>query len=158
MADITKTGDWDGFARMLAEAGSKFKANVRTATRNSGRMVEAKIVDRINANEVKPPTSDAFRKWKINHGFSETTLLMSGDLMGAIKYEGKAWNEGFVGVNRNAEGKDGVSLVSIAKIMEYGPSKAKKGLPKPFIRPVVEQVGKQIAENYQKAIDETFKK
>jgi hypothetical protein len=159
MADIKKTGDWDGFAKMLAEAGSKFKANIKKATHNSGRLIQAKVKDRINANQVAPPTSPEFTAWKSRHSFYTDTLRMTGDLEAAIKYENKNWNEGFVGVNRNATGKDGQRLVSIAQVMEYGPqSKPKKGLPKPFIRPVVEQVGKEIAENYQKAIEETFKK
>ena len=159
MADIEKTGDWDGFAKLLAEAGSKFKANIQNATNQSGELIKAKVKDRINANQVTPATSAKFTAWKEKHGFSTDTLRMTGDLEAAIQYQSKDWNAGFVGVNRNAVGKDGQSLVSIAAVMEFGClSKAKSGLPKPFIGPVVEQEGPKIVENYQKAIDETFKK
>ena len=158
MADIEKTGDWDGFAKMLAEAGSKFKANVKKATDNSGQLIKLRVKDRINSGQVTPKTSEKFTKWKTKHGYSTDTLRMTGDLEAAIQYQDIAWNEGFVGVNRNAAGKDGQALVPIARIMEYGPRKAKKGLPKPFIRPVVEELGQKVVEYYQEAVEETFKK
>jgi hypothetical protein len=144
---------------MLAEAGSKFKANVKDATNKTGQMMKKRAKDRINSGQVQPKTSEKFTAWKAKHGYSTDTLRMAGDLEAAIEYQDIAWNEGFVGVNRNATGKDGQSLISIAQIMEYGPqSKPKKGLPKPFIRPVIEELGQKLVENYQKAIEETFKK
>ncbi len=157
MADIEKTGDWDGFAKMLAQAGAKFKQNIQDATNQSGRLIQAKVKERINANQVTPPTGEKFREWKEKHGFSTDTLRMSGDLEAAIQYQNKGWNEGFVGVNRNAVGKDGQSLVSIAAVAEFGRLDGKSP-PRPFIAPVVEQEAPKIAENYQKAIDDTFKK
>jgi hypothetical protein len=108
MADIEKTGDWDGFAKMLAEAGSKFKANIKKATDTNGRLIEKKIVQRIASGQVAPPTGAKFKAWKEAHGFSGDTLIMTSSLLNAIKYENKAWNEGFVGVNRNAEQKAAV--------------------------------------------------
>ena len=50
-----------------------------------------------------------------------------------------------------------VKLVSLAAVHEYG-APSRNIPPRPFIRPVIEQVGQEIAENYQKAIEETFKK
>jgi len=161
MADVEKTGDWDGFAKMLAEAGAKFKQNIQKATNDSGHLLEDKIVDRIKTNAVQPPTGAAFKKWKEAHGYSDTTLVMSHSLMDNVKYDPKDWNEGFVGVNRNAEQKspDGKStpLISIAAVMEFGTLDGKIQ-PRPYIAPVVEQETPKIIENYQKAIDKTFKK
>lgn len=157
MADIEKTGDWDGFAAILAKASSQFKSNIKKATDTSGRLLEGKIVQRIQSGQVAPPTGEKFRAWKEAHGFSGDTLIMTSSLLNAIKYENKAWNEGFVGVNRNAQSKDGVSLVSLAAVHEFGDRSGK--IPKrPYIRPVIEQTGSEIGENYQKAIEETFKK
>jgi len=116
---IEKTGDWDGFSRMLANAAATFKQNVKEATDKSGRLIEGKIVERIQSGQVQPPTGPAFTKWKEDHGFSDTTLVMTASLINAVKYENKAWNEGFVGVNRNAEQKAAVKRgKKIAKAKE----------------------------------------
>jgi len=155
VADIEKTGDWDGFAAILAKASSQFKSNIKKATDTSGRLLEGKIVQRIQSGQVAPPTGAEFRAWKEKHGYSGTTLIMTSDLLNAVKYENKSWAEGFVGVNRNRVGKDGTSLGSIAAYHEYGGGRTKA---RPFISPVVQSEGSKIAENYQKAIDETFNK
>lgn len=105
MSSIEKTGDWDGFAKMLAEAGAKFRKNVEAATIKNGRLLEQRIVERIQSNQVQPATSAEFRAVKERHGFSNTTLVMTGSLINAIKFDKKSWAEGFVGVNRNAEQK-----------------------------------------------------
>jgi hypothetical protein len=132
------------------------------ATDDNGRLVEGDIVDRINANQVTPATSEKFRKWKSEHEYSTTTLLMSTDMMNAVKYERKKWNEGFVGVNRNAEskpkdGSPGVKLASLAAVHEYG--RVDGSIPaRPFIAPVVAKNERKIVENYQKAVEETFRK
>jgi hypothetical protein len=97
MSDIEKTGDWDGFAKMLAEAGSKFKANVKDATNKTGQMIKKRAKDRINSGQVQPKTSEKFTAWKAKHGYSTDTLRMAGDLEAAIEYQDIAWNEGFVG-------------------------------------------------------------
>lgn len=163
MADVTKTGDWDGFAKMLAEAGTKFKQNVAKATIDNCHLVKNAITSRIESNQVKPETGKPFKRWKEKHGFpSGNTLIMTSSLLNSITHEIRAWNEGYVGVNRNVEGKskDGgrtVPLINIAYIHEYGSSDGR--IPKrPFIRPVAEQIGPKIVANYKKAIDETFKK
>jgi hypothetical protein len=156
---VTKTGDWDGFASMLANASARFKKKVQDATNKAGRLIEAKAVDRIQSNQVTPPTGAVSKAWKEKHGYSDTTLIMSSDMMNAIKYEKKAWNEGFAGINRNAVGKDGNSLVSIAAMHEEFGVISKGGrIKRPFIAPVVEQVKPEIGAFYQKAVEDTFKK
>ena len=105
MSAIEKTGDWDGFAKMLREAGSKFRKNIEEATIKNGRLLEQRIVERIQSNQVQPATSAEFRAIKEKYGFSNTTLIMTGSLINAIKFDKKSWAEGFVGVNRNAEQK-----------------------------------------------------
>jgi hypothetical protein len=154
VADIEKTGDWDGFAAILAKASSQFKSNVKDATNTSGRLLEGKIVQRISSGQVMPATSPRFTAWKEAHGYSGTTLIMTSSLINAIKYENKDWAEGFVGVKRSAVSNDGKSLINVALAHEYG--KGRKS--RPFIRPVIESEGPKIAEVYQQAIDETFKK
>ena len=157
MSGIEKTGDWDGFAKMLREAGSKFRKNVESATNKNGRLVEGRIVERIQSNQVQPLTSEPFRKWKSQHGYSVTTLIMSGSLMNAIKYDKRSWPEGFVGVHRNAENKSGSKLSSLAAVHEYG--RLDGSIPaRPFIAPVMAQSEREIVENYQKAVEETFRK
>ena len=157
MSAIEKTGDWDGFAKMLAEAGAKFRKNVEAATNRNGRMVEGRIVERIQSSQVTPATSERFRKWKSEHGFSVTTLIMSGTLINAIKFDKRSWQEGFVGVNRNAQNKDGTKLSSLAAVHEYG--RLDGSIPaRPFIAPVVARSEREIVENYQKAVEETFRK
>ena len=135
MADIEKTGDWDGFAAILAKASSQFKSNIKKATDTSGQLLVGKIVERIQSGQVAPPTGAKFRAWKEKHGYSDTTLVMSSDLLNAINYENKDWNEGFVGVKRSATGKDGQSLVNIAAIQEeYGVHSNQGKIKRPFIR------------------------
>ena len=157
MSGIEKTGDWDGFAKMLREAGSKFRKNVEAATNKNGRLVEGRIVERIQSNQVTPATSPEFQKWKASHGYSVTTLIMTGSLMNAIKFDKRSWSEGFVGVKRSAEYKDGTKLANLALVHEYGSDK-RNIKPRPFIYPVVAQSEREIVENYQKAVEETFKK
>lgn len=157
MGSIEKTGDWDGFAKMLAEAGAKFQANIQAATNKNGRLIEQRIVERIQSNQVSPPTSAEFREWKAEHGYSVTTLVMSGTLMNAIKYDKRSWNEGFVGVFRNAENRDGTKLSSLAAVHEYG--RIDGSIPaRPFIGPAIARSEREIVENYQKAVEETFRK
>lgn len=156
MSAIEKTGNWDAFSKMLADAWAKFRQKIGKATDENGRLVERGIVDRINSNQVTPATSEKFRNWKASHGYSTTTLLMSTDLMNAVKYDRKNWNEGFVGVNRNAESKDGTKLSSLAAVHEYG--RLDGSIPaRPFIAPVAARNERKVAENYQKAVEETFK-
>ena len=157
MADIEKTGDWDGFAKMLAEAGAKFQKNVEAATNRNGRLLEGRIVERIQANQVSPATSAAFREWKAKHGYSVTTLVMTSTLMNAVKFDKRSWSEGFVGVYRNAENRDGTKLASLAAVHEYG--RLDGSIPaRPFIAPVVARSEREIVANYQKAVEETFRK
>ena len=161
MSGIEKTGNWDAFAKMLNEAGAKFKANVKQATNTNGRLLERTIVDMLQNDQVTPKTSEAFRNWKEEHGYSNQTLKMSGDMLNAVKYDAKSWNEGFVGVNRNAEGKakgkQTVNLASLAAVHEYG--RIDGSIPaRPFLAPSRAKVEREMVENYQKAVDETFKK
>ncbi len=154
MADIEKTGDWDGFGAILAKAASQFKSNIKKATDASGHLIEGKVVERISAGQVAPPTVDPFKAWKERHGYSGTTLIMTSSLLNSINYENKDWKEGFVGVKRSKVKSDGSSLANIAAAHEFG-----IGVPKrPFIAPVVQSEGPKIAGIYQKAINETFKK
>lgn len=154
MADIEKTGDWEGFEAILAKASSQFKANIKKATDASGRLLEAKIVERISSGQVQPPTIDPFKAWKERHGYSGTTLIMTSSLVSAINYKNEDWSKGFVGVKRSKVKSDGQSLANIAAAHEFGISTKKR----PFITPVVESEGPKVAEFYQKAIEETFKK
>lgn len=50
-----------------------------------------------------------------------------------------------------------VKLVSLAAVHEYGSEKQKIPM-RPFIAPVVARSEREIVENYQKAVEETFKK
>ena len=157
MSAIEKTGDWDGFAKMIAGAASKFRKNIEAATNKNGRLIEGRIVERIQSNQVTPATSERFKKWKSEHGYSVTTLIMSGTLINAVKYDKRSWQEGFVGVKRSAENKDGTKLASLAAVHEYGTLDGR--IPaRPFIAPVVARSEREIVENYQKAVDEAFKK
>ena len=157
MADIEKTGDWEGFGQMLAKAASQFQAKIKTATDINGRLLEQKIVQRITSGQVQPPTGAKFKAWKEKHGYSDTTLMMTTDLMNAIHYENKDWSSGFVGLKRSAVGKDGKSLANIGAAMEFG-VQGHNIPPRPFITPVIESEGPKISENYQKAIEEIFTK
>ena len=52
---------------------------------------------------------------------------------------------------------DDVKLVSLAAVHEYGTLDGR--IPaRPFIAPVVARSEREIVENYQKAVEETFKK
>lgn len=154
---VEKTGDWAKFEAMLARAGREFKANVQKATNDNGNMLQNAIRNRISAGQVQPATGEKHRRWKERHGFSTTTLLQTGSLVNAIKYDRKGWNEGFVGVNRNAVGKDGQSLVSLAAVHEYG-SESRNIPARPYIKPGIEKCGPDMVKRYQEAVEKTFKK
>ena len=51
---------------------------------------------------------------------------------------------------------EGVKLVSLAAVHEYG-APSRNIPPRPFIKPVILEVAREMVKNYQKAIEETFK-
>jgi hypothetical protein len=141
--------------QLFAQSYSKLKREVQQATHQNGRDIQGAIVQRIAGNQVVPATGARFREWKAKHGYSTHTLIMTGSLVAAVKYEKKNWREGFVGVNRNAQGKTG-NLASIAAVHEYGRSDG--SMPaRPFIKPVMEQIGQKVVQRYQEAIEKAFK-
>jgi len=153
---VEKTGDWAKFEAMLAKAGRELQANVQKATDDNGNSLQNTIRQRISSGQVQPPTGEKHRAWKERHGYSNVTLVQTGSLVNAVKYDRKSWKEGFVGVNRNAEGKDGVSLTSLAAVHEYGaPS---RNIPaRPYIKPAIAKSGPDMVKRYEEAVRKAFK-
>ena len=68
-------------------------------------------------------------------------------------------DKAFVGLLRTATSKDGVSMVNIGAVMEFGatiqqPNGAVVVIPaRPFLHPTLKKYRNEIVENYRKAIN-----
>ena len=121
---VSKTGDWALARRVLASGPAKLKASVGTAFRQEAQLLRKEIVTGITeqapgGEPFKPlsPLTIAARKLS---GFGGTKALMvRGDLRNSIAAIVQG-DEAFVGVPRKARGKDGRSLVDVAKVQEFG--------------------------------------
>ncbi len=156
MAESGKYGDWAKLERMLSEAGSKLKAEVKKATDKNGRLLEAAMVGRIEQQKLSPSLSPRYLKAKIRAGYSEKILIRTGTLMQNIRYQPKSWDGGFVGVLRGVKANKGADLVNIAAVHEFGAPSV--GIPaRPFIMPSAKEHEAQVVRNYEEAIERVFK-
>lgn len=156
MGESGKYGDWVKLERMLSEAGSKLKAEVKAATDKNGRLLEAAMVSRIEQQKLSPPLSPKYLKAKIRAGYSEKILIRTATLMQNIRYQPQSWNGGFVGISRNVKSSKGADLVNIAAVHEFGaPS---RNIPaRPFIAPSATECEAQVVKNYEEAVERVFR-
>jgi hypothetical protein len=146
------TGDWNGFAKMLENAGRKFQTEVGKATNQNGLLVERAMVETITGQKMGGPGLSAkYLAWKLKHGLSEKKLIAESVLVNGIKYQPKDWKEGFVGVNRHEPRKN----YDIGWIMEFG-SRDGRVPARPYIDPSLARVADQCHKNWEDAVDRVF--
>lgn len=128
MITITKAGDWDVAARILATAPAKIRFALDRAVLTEAQFFRTKVVEGFReqapgGQPFKPlsPMTLAIRKFR---GFGGTkALIVRGDLRNSfvvVKRTTRLGAEAFVGVLRSARGRAGQKLVNIARIHEFG--------------------------------------
>lgn len=157
MIRTSKTGDWKKLEQVLAEAGKRFKKEIRGATNNAGRLMQTTMAGHIEGQNLPwKPLTPRYLAWKLKHGYSEQILFMTSSLMSGIKYHHGDWSGGFVGVSRNAVRKDGSSLANIAAVHEFG-TRDGRVPARPFVAPTLKETEKEVVRLYQEAVERVFK-
>jgi len=121
---IQLTGDWSKAKGILGDS-TNLKAAINYAVQQEAQQVRRQIVKGITSQapggkQFAPlaATTLALRKAK---GFKGSkALLISGGLRGSVVAKPMSTGKAFVGVLRNARGKDGKELVNIAQVHEFG--------------------------------------
>jgi len=121
---VQLTGDWSKAKGILGDSTS-LKAAINYAVMQEAQQVRRQIVKGITSQapggkQFAPlaATTLALRKAK---GFKGSkALLVTGGLRNSVTVKQTATGRVFVGVLRNARGKDGKSLVNIAQVHEFG--------------------------------------
>ena len=150
------TGDWDKLIAMLEGAGSKAQAEIKKATDLNGRLLEATMVGHFEAQGPGwASLNPAYLAFKLRRGLSENILEASGTLLQNIRYHPGDWQSGFVGVLRGVTEANGVDVVNIAAVHEYG-TKDGKIPARPFVAPTQAECAQRVADNYQEAIKRVF--
>ena len=121
---VRKTGDWTLARRLLMGAPVKLKAAVSTAIRQEAQLLRKEIVQGITkqapgGKSLKPPSPLTLAARKMKGRGGTKALMVRGDLRNAIAAIVKG-DEAFVGVPRKARGKDGKSVVDVARAQEFG--------------------------------------
>ena len=121
---VRKTGDWALARRLLTGAPVKLKAAVGTAVRQEAQLLRKEIVQGITkqapgGKALKPPSLLTLAARKMKGRGGTKALMVRGDLRNAIAAIVKG-DQAFVGVPRKARGKDGKSVVDVARVQEFG--------------------------------------
>lgn len=142
MITITPTGDWGRAALILQTTPARLRVALDRAVLAEAQFFRRKVVEgfRTQAPGGQPfrplsPLTLAVRRFR---GFGGTkALVVRGDLRNSITVFRRTTTfgaEAWVGVPRNARGRNGQNLVNIAEIHEFG--------SRPIIIPVTEAMKK----------------
>ncbi|ACY13458.1 phage virion morphogenesis protein [Haliangium ochraceum] len=118
------TGDWAAARRLLQAAPARLERAVGTALRQEAQALRTKIVQGLTkqapgGEPLKPPSALTLAARKRAGRGGSKALLVRGDLRNAITTIVRG-DEAFIGVPRKARGKDGTSLVDVARVQEFG--------------------------------------
>lgn len=122
-----RVGDWERMAKIAATWDRRFRRALETSVMQEAQMMRGLIVKGIAS---QAPGGRAFRPLspftvalrKITGGGGSKALMASGALRGSITVTrvGGSYPKAFIGVLRNAKGKNGKSLANIASMHEFG--------------------------------------
>jgi phage gpG-like protein len=124
VTSVRKTGDWAVARRLLAGGPAKLKAAVGTALRQEAQLLRKEIVQGITrqapgGEALAPPSPLTLAAREMKGRGGTRALMVTGDLRNSVAAIVKG-DEAFIGVPRKARGKDGKSLVDVAKVQEFG--------------------------------------
>lgn len=119
-----KVGDWNKLSNLLGKIPKAVETATNKAIKKEGHFLRTKIVDGIRdqapgGKQFLPlaVTTLAVRKFK---GFNGTkALIKTGDLRNSVQVM-DAPQGCFIGIERNAKGKNGKSMIDIAVLHEQG--------------------------------------
>ena len=118
------TGDWAMAKRILAGGPARLKGTIETTVRQEAQLLRREIVQGITrqapgGEAFRPlsPLTLAARKMKGRGGTK--ALMVHGDLRNAISAIVRG-DAAFIGVPRKARGKDGKTVVDVARVHEFG--------------------------------------
>jgi hypothetical protein len=121
---VKKAGDWDLARRVLTGMPERLERAVDQALRQEAQLLRSEVVKGITSQapggrpfEPLAPNTLASRRLKRFRGTK--ALLRNADLRNAIQPIVRN-GQMFVGVPRKAKGRDGASLVDVARLNEFG--------------------------------------
>ena len=119
-------GDWGKAAAILGSLDKRFQAAAKRAMLQEAQFLRGEIVkgirDQAPGGQPFAPLAKSTLATRKFRGFGGTKALMvRGDLRNSIVVKAVADGQAvFVGVLRSAKGKNGQSLVDVARLMEEG--------------------------------------
>jgi hypothetical protein len=121
---VRKTGDWDLARKLVTALPERLERATDLALRQEAQLLRTEIVKGVTSQapggkafEPLAPNTLAARRLKRFRGTK--ALLRRGDLRNAIQSVVRN-GQVFVGVSRKARGRDGASLIDVAKLNEFG--------------------------------------
>ena len=122
---VTRVGDWNKAAKFLAEGPRKAEAGLDRALRREAEVFRKEVIQGITKGA---PGGKKFQKlskftlaMRKSRGFrGRKPLIEGGDLRRSIKVVKGPGVSYFVGVLRQARGKNGQPLVNVAAVQEFG--------------------------------------
>lgn len=157
MSNTRLTGNWAGTIAGLKNLEGTLRQELKKTVLMNARVVEAALVLHFQNQDLGwKPLNPLYKKMKQKKGLSEQILIATSTMMNSITVDSREnGNQAFVGVNRQAKGKDGASRAMIGAIHEYG--SAKRGIPpRPFLRPTLAEKKDEIIQNFIKTIEKTI--
>lgn len=125
MGSVVKVGGWHEAKRILRAGPQRFRRAVDRAVMQEAQLYKKEIVQGITTG--KPggksmePLAESTLATRRARGIRGTKpLIARGDLRRSITVVKGSFGGAFVGVLRSAKGRDGQSLVNVAKVHELG--------------------------------------
>jgi phage gpG-like protein len=121
---VSRTGDWARARRLLTAAPQRLQAAIGTAVRQEAHALRNEIVQGLTSQApggetLKPPSPLTIAARQLEGFGGSKALLVRGDLRNSITVIVQG-DEAFIGVSRSARSKDGVSMMDLAKLHEFG--------------------------------------
>jgi hypothetical protein len=119
-----QVGDWDVAKRILAAGPAKMNRAIQKTLLQEAHLYRKEIVQGLRkgapGGKKMRPIAKSTKQGRKFRGFGGSKpLIRTGDLRNSVQIV-KRSAAVFVGVPRSARGKDGRSLVNIARVHEYG--------------------------------------
>ena len=139
---VSKTGDWGKFEQLCTQLKGEVTKAVKQAQMVIGLKTVAIVKKHMQAQDLGwVPLSEAYKRGKIQGGYSEKILIRTSTMFQAITSTTQTVNGKqivFAGILRARVDKNGEIIANIAAVHEYG-SKS-RGIPaRPLWRPSLKE-------------------
>ena len=121
---IERIGDWSKARAMLSQAASRFERAVAAEVRQQAEGLRREIVQGLTrqapgGSAITPPSELTLARRRLLRRGGSKSLLVRADLRNSVVVVMRG-TDAFIGVPRQARGADGIGLVQIARVHEFG--------------------------------------